>query len=387
MKTDYGTICVGGGAAGLYFASLVPDCLLLEKTDRVGSKLLLTGGGMCNFTHEGEPYEIVEHYYDRKLFASPSIYNHPPKDIIRRFEELGVPSFTREDGCVFPRSRKAEDVVNALKGACSEIRTNSAPVSIRKVDGRFVVRTKDAVYTCDNVVLATGGDTWPETGSTGDAASYVKIFGNRVTSLRPGLCQLRLKDRIKNVEGVSVNDLNFTLDGKHYCGSVLFTRIGITGPVVLNASRNVGKTSRIAIHFTDIRRSEIKTLPQSKVVSNAITERTGLPESIVKSLVLPIAYDKRIAQLTKEEIARIHEQLTNYRTSVSTWGEGKKGMVTCGGVDTVGLDSKTLQSKTTPGFYAIGECVDVDGECGGYNLTFAFASAYTAAQSILKDRS
>lgn len=383
QKREWKAICIGGGASGLYFSHLVPQSLLVEKNQRVGLKLLATGGGMCNFTHDLSPRDMVEHYYEKKAFVSSAIYTHSPDEIRREFEDLGVASFVREDGCVFPRSRRSQDIVNALAGECRNILTGCEVLSVEKTDGHFHLETTKGELETKVLVIATGGLSYPQTGSTGDGFRFASSLGLSIVPPHSALCEIRLMDSLVVCKGISLDDVVLSCNGKKTRGPVVVTDRGLSGPAAMDLSRYIGRNDDLTIRFCTMTTEEITALEGRKLACNAIAQATGLPDRLVRFILGPDISAKRIAQLRKEELVRIASRLSSYRTGASTDGMMKRSTVTRGGVDTKEIDPKSFQAKSCPGLFVIGEALDVDGECGGYNLSFALASAFCAATSVL----
>lgn len=379
----YRIICIGGGAGGLFFSSLVPGTLLIEKEARPGRKLLLSGGGMCNFTHADSADEIITKYYEKRNFVTPAFRAFPPLSIISYFSSLGMKSLTREDGKVFPASLRAETVVSTLESCCSEIITGCRVEKVtRDDDGMFRLETSDGTLTCEYLVIATGGLSYPATGSTGDGYSFAKAFGHQIIPPSPALCQIVLKDSLGDCEGISLSSVTLSLDREKSSGDIVITKKGISGPAAMNLSRFVTDGSIIRISFTAISAEKIKSLPGKQKAVNAVSSAAGLPSRLTEHLLRDIG-DKTVSQLNKKDISLIVSRLTSFTSSCSTAGQLGAATVTRGGVDTSQVDRKTFSSRLADKLYFTGEVLDVDGQCGGYNISFAFAGSFMAAQSII----
>lgn len=387
MKTDYTAVVIGGGASGLYFSHLMKDCLLIEKKPRCASKLLITGGGECNFTHDDDAGEMVRHYYEKKAFVSPAIYSHNSHAVRSHFEELGVPSFTREDGKVFPLSRDAHSVADALINNTRNIITDCRVTGVRKENGIFLTQSTKGEFTSKYLVIAAGGASCPVTGSDGDGYALASSFGHHIITPRPGLCRIRLMNNIPLCEGITLDSVSFRIAGKTFEGPLLFTDNGVSGPAVMNASRYVeNNRSEITICFHPMEENAVKRLDGRKKAVNALSAYTHLPDRFLKNL-LPFLADKNIAEMNRQDIRETVRRLSSFTSGCTTEGEMKRATVTHGGVDTKEIDRKTFRSHLCENLYLIGEVLDVDGECGGYNLSFAFASAFCAFSAISEKES
>ncbi len=377
----YRVIIIGGGAGGLFASHLLPSSLLIEKNSATGLKLLITGNGKCNITHSGEIEEIVTHYYEKKHFVTPSIYAFPPDKIRSHFSSLGVETYIRDDGKVFPISEKSSDVRDALLKGKQNVLYNTTVLSVTKENEVFIVKTDNGIFSSDFVILATGGMTYPQTGSTGDGYRLASTLEHTIITPEPSLSPLVFDIDTTILEGVSVKNVTLTIEKKSFSGDIVFTRNGISGPAAENISHYCQKGAELKICFVDnFESSNIKKENGKTNVINALSHLTSLPRSLLLFLFKSIN-NKTVAVLTKSDLHLIEESLLSFTLKVK--GRNKnQAMVTKGGVDTKEVDSKTMESRKVKNLYFAGEILDVDGECGGYNLTFAFASAYTTVKSI-----
>ena len=375
------TVIIGGGASGLFLSSLLPSALLLEKNNEVGKKLLLTGGGKCNITSDESEREIVNHYYDKKRFVSPAIYTFGPDKIRDYFSSLSLETYVREDGKVFPVTDNSHDVVEALtKG---DIQYNSNVISISKRDDTFLIVTNKEEIEADKLVMATGGASYPSTGSDGKAFSLLSSLGHKIIPLRPALTSLKVKGDIEGLEGLTIDGVTIKYKKIKKEGSLLFTRNGISGPEILNLSREIENEERLDISLSSFPPQELFHLKGNQKAIKALHEATALP---LRLLDTRLSWgEKKIGDLSKKDAEEYRDRIYSWSPIVTTKGMMSAGMVTRGGVDTKEVDSTTFMSKLVPNLYIIGEALDVDGECGGYNLTFAFASAYSAYKAIIEN--
>ncbi|MDY5931574.1 MAG: aminoacetone oxidase family FAD-binding enzyme [Candidatus Ornithospirochaeta sp.] len=373
MRNKADTLIIGGGASGLMAGAILGSrALVLESNDEAGRKLLLTGGGRCNFTHNSAPLELLRHYYEAKNFVRYPLYAFTPIDIISFFDSIGVPSYTDDDNRVYPVTDSSSDVVSALVRRCRIAKGKA--LSIEKSESIFRIRTEDSEYEAGNVILAAGGSSYPHTGSDGNGYRLAKALGHRIEPVRPALAPIIFQEPLKGAMGITI-DARLKKGRNEAEGSIVITGNGISGPAAENLSRHFCGKEEIVVSFLDITPEEIKAMNGRTMLRNALP----LPERLTSALVGEIA-EKRIADLRKEELRIISERLSGYRTPA--WAGSNGAMSSRGGVDRREIDSRTMESKLVKGLYFAGDIVDVDAECGGYSLTWAFASAKTAACSI-----
>lgn len=378
-RTD--VLIIGGGPAGLFLSTLYKKSIILEKEATPGKKLLLTGGGMCNFTHEGQPFEVIEHYFEKKAFVSSCLGKFPPDKIKDYFSQLGLESIKRKDGCVFPKSLKAETLLSCLLDNAGEIITNTVITSIKKEEELFIVETNNGIFISKALVIATGGMSYPGTGSTGDGYKIAKSFGHNLLQPSPALSEIKLSFNTQAIEGVSLQEVELKIGNKTSKGPLLFTKRGISGPAAMFISREIQAHTLLTIKFAELEERELIFVKGTKSVKNVVKELTSLPLTLISTIV-PFC-DKQCSTLTKEERKAVLNSITAFCTEATTTGLLKIATVTRGGVDTNQINKKNFESKLVSNLFFIGEVLDVDGECGGYNLTFCFASAYSVASALL----
>lgn len=382
-RRRYKTIIIGGGASGLLLSNLLPSSLVIERNSQCGLKLLITGSGKCNMTHDEESGEFIKHYYDKKRFVSSFIYPFPPEKIRQFFSSLELESYIRDDGKVFPVSERSEDVRNALLNGCRDIKYDTRVLSVRKEDENFIVETTNGTFFSNVLVIATGGKSYPETGSSGDGYLFAVSMGHRIIPPVPSLSPVRLSIDTSPIEGVSLPFIRIKAGGEKKAGPVVFTKNGISGPAAENISRFIQKEEEIEITFLEkITPEMIKTMNGRMNAVNALSRLTSLPHSLLLFLFPKIA-EKNIATLRKEEISNITKSLTRWCVKALP-SSFKRAAATRGGVDIAEIKAGTGESKLVENLYFAGEVMDVDGECGGYNLSFAFSSAHAVAEDIMK---
>lgn len=378
----YPVIVVGGGASGLFFSHLVKESLLLEKMDQCGIKLLVTGNGACNITHSEDIESFVTHYYDKRSFVSPSLYSLSPEGLRKEFSSLGVETYTRSDGKVFPISMKSSDIRDSLLSKIKNIKYNSEVVSIKKENDEYIVNTKEESYRAKIVVVATGGKSLERSESNGSGYALLSSLGHTIIKPRASLVEIKVKEDISELEGISLDDVTLKIGKSSFNGSVIFTHAGLSGPASLNISHYMDLSDSLVISLFPFTQDMLKKENGKLTIINGLRNITSLPHRLL-SFLFPFG-KKQIASATKEEIKTIVEKLNRWELKIKNIDDFNKAMVTRGGVDTKEINNKTMESKINKNLYVLGELLDVDGECGGYNLNFAFASSYVAAQDIKK---
>ncbi len=370
------TLIIGGGAAGLYASSLLTDAVILERNESCGRKLLLTGGGRCNYTHLSPVSELLEHYHGSLPFIRKVLYSHTPEDIIRHLKKFGVTP-VNEDGKIFPSSGNAADVLKAL--LCNQQRIIQGRAdSIIKKDDFFLIKTGTTSIEAKNVIIATGGMAYPHTGSDGSGYHLIKELGHCITPPRPALAPLNLEPSLKEAEGVSTY-ITIKKGKKAISGMAVITKHGISGPVAEDFSYLLNGKEKIAIKFDA---PELKALRETKG-SALLKNCLSIPPRLAKAILGDIA-EKKIANLSAKEEQEASEALSNGIYTAYPIAQG--AMSTAGGVKTAEINASTMESKLIPNLYFAGDIIDVDADCGGYSLTWAFATAYIATATIASRR-
>ena len=338
---------VGGGAAGMFAAAVAAErrvpCLVLERKARLGSKVLMTANGRCNFTKDISADQFLADVGPAAKFVSQAVRECPPRKIIAGFKSLGVPLRRMADGRIFPADGKAATIVHAfgdlLRDSEVPIATNCPVTGIQRVKNGFIVATRNFTLWAENVLLATGGASYPKLGSVGDGQNFAHALGHHIVPLRPGLIGLETSDRrITDRAGTRFEDSRATVfapDGATlfvYRGEVDCESFGLSGAAVYNCQRYVA--------------------------------HAGLREYEIE------------VWLGKERL-----RFANLRPRPL-----KEAIVTIGGVALDEVDPATMESRIAPGLYFAGEVLDIDGPTGGYNLTLAFATARRAVESVARKK-
>ncbi len=398
---NYDCILIGGGASGLMFASKLHNVnnLLLEASPRLGSKLLMSGGGHCNITHGGSIKDFVDCYGDSGKRLRSCLYKHSNLELIDMLEKGGIATVTNDEGRVFPASMRAKDVLEFFEKRAYrngwDIRLDSKVVSISPAPSKgYEIATSDgSTYQAKRLIIATGGITYPRTGSDGSLFKVLRDLGVSITKLHSVLAPLSIENYpYSELAGISLGDISIQTGtnkkNRHeYRGSMLFAHNDITGPAVLNISRYAAPGSEIIINYIPDFESPMETLQRELSsrradYSTIIAEIFELPKRFAQVIVLRASSAKEKATASRDGISikRIIQLLTSDRLIVES--RGGNGMVTSGGVELGEISTKTMELKKHPGIYVIGEALDVDGITGGYNLQFAYSSASAAADAI-----
>ena len=406
-------IVVGGGAAGMMAAATArergAEVTLLEKNKRLGKKMLTTGKGRCNITNAGSIDDIIKNIPGNGRFLYSSLNRFSNRDVIDFFHRLGVETKVERGARVFPQSNRAMDVVEALKnylekiGVRTKYETKVEEIHITEGKLAGVIAHGGKTFSGESVVIATGGASYPATGSTGDGYIIAQKAGHRITPLKPSLVPLEtLEPWVKELQGLSLKNVKVeaTAGEKvlgYEFGEMLFTHFGISGPVILSLSKPIADYFETSGHGTVQVHIDLKpalTIEQldlriqrdfqkysRKYLSNAFFDL--LPKSLIPVFVniLPVPKEKFVHQITREERNKIVKLLKNFTLTITKTRPIAEAIVTAGGVCLKEINPKTMESKIVPGLYFAGEVLDIDGFTGGYNLQAAFSTGYTAGFS------
>ncbi len=408
-------VVIGGGAAGMIAAwragSLGAKVILLEKNSRLGIKLLISGGGKCNITHAGEIEDLCRQFRSNESkFLKHSLFRFTNRDLLSRINHFGVETYERENGRIFPTSGKAGDVVHTLRRMMEresvEIRL-ATPVAeiLKNVEGVCGVRVPAGIIQTRHVILATGGASYPRTGTSGDAFPWLKDLGHAVVPLRPALAPILLQPTPPaEWQGVSIRDcvLNAKTARRTVAtsrGDVLLTHQGISGPATLELSRDaflaLEKYPPIDI-FVDTMPDEPEAVLQEHLITEISASGERKTETLVELFVprrlarfvlasAGVDASKKCHQLKKEERMAIVQMLKNWSIGRVKEIPLERGEVTAGGVDLHEVDPKSMKSRIVRGLYVCGEALDVAGPIGGYNLQAAFSTGYVAGETAAGD--
>ncbi|MDO4574668.1 MAG: aminoacetone oxidase family FAD-binding enzyme [Planctomycetia bacterium] len=386
----YDVLILGAGPAGLAAACFSQGkTLLLEKNASAGKKLLLAGSGHCNVTHGGDIRDFFPRYGLHAAFVKPCLMAFPNTALVRWLAEQGVPCVERNDGKIFPRSQNGRDVLNALLTACSgHVKILlSQPVQSVTHDTYFHVATAQETFSAKKLILTTGGQSYPATGSTGDGFRFAQSLGHTLVPPAPALTPIYVRDyTLARCAGISLENVPITLwrDGKKtatHRGDLLLTHTGLSGPGILDFSRNLqpGDTLRLELGQEEPLRACLNTRKEVKNVLSATFQRA---ENLIETLLVAsgVSPSLRGCDVTRGERKAILENVLQPAFVVAKLGGFHEAMVTRGGVRLEEVNRKTMESRLVPGLFFAGEILDIDGDTGGYNLQFAFSSGFLAGK-------
>mgnify|MGYP002335955367 CR=1 FL=1 len=408
-------IVIGGGSSGL-MASIAASShgaktLLIDKGDKLGRKLGISGGGRCNVTNMKELDELIKHIPGNGRFLYSAFANFSNKDIVAFFENLGIQLKEEYNGRMFPVTDKAKTVVEALineiRKQAVEIVTNSPVDSVLYKEGTTVgvILKNGQILKSKNVIIATGGKSVPYTGSTGDGYKWAEDAGHTITELFPTEVPLTSSEYFienRTLQGVSLRDVNLTVwnaKGKQvitHNGDMLFTHFGISGPISLRCSQFVVKllkqselkTVKLTIDFFPVKSQEeiyyetwnmAKEEPK-KAIKNVL--KGYIPERIIPILLQKAGLEEQVTfdNIPKQKWVEMSRIVKAFPIAVNGTLSIEEAFVTGGGVELKEVDPKTMQSKLMSGLFFCGEVLDIHGYTGGYNITAAFSTGYLAGK-------
>ena len=409
-------IIIGGGAAGMmagvFAARNHHEVHILEKNEKLGKKVFITGKGRCNVTNACDTEELFPAMMSNPKFLYSSFYSFTPQDVMDFFEEAGVPLKVERGNRVFPQSDHSSDIIRALerelKKAGAKIHLHTAVKEIVKesetdsVTG--VILTDGTFMEGDAVIVATGGFSYQSTGSTGDGYRFARELGLKVTDIAPSLVPLKTKeDYIPKLQGLSLKNTGLTIkNGKKVLyedfGEMMFTHFGVTGPMILSASAHIGTKLEKAPNGELSAYLDLKpALTREQLDARILREFEAGPNKQFKNVIgvlFPssltpvmlelggIPAEKKIHDISREERQHFIDLIKAFPFTITGMGEFKEAIITRGGVSVKEINPGTMESKKISGLYFAGEVLDLDAVTGGYNLQIAWSTAYLAAQAI-----
>ena len=393
MTSDYDAIIVGGGAAGLMCAIEAGNrgrrVLVVEHAEEVGKKILISGGGRCNFTNH---LAVPEMYLsDNPRFAISALRRYTSADFIALVERHGIAYHEKKLGQLFCDD-SAKQIVDMLCAECTEanveITTSCEVTGVEREVERFSVTTTLGQLSCDSLVIATGGLSIPKMGATGFAHDLARQFGVAMTETRPGLVPFTFRppilDMFNSLSGVSA-DASVTCSGVAWRENILFTHRGLSGPAILQASSFWHQGDEIKIDLLPDVEDALVLLRErrSRRLEIELAPFLGeyIPRRLAFALCEPDATSK-LSSLSNKRLEEIAQALKHWVLTPDDTEGYRTAEVTVGGVSTTSLSSQTMEARNVPGLYFVGEAVDVTGPLGGYNFQWAWASGYCAGQVV-----
>ena len=395
-------ICIGAGASGLFFALNAKndenEVILIDSNSKVGRKMYISGKGRCNITNNCDSRQFINNVVRNPKFLYSAINRFTPADTISFFNEHDCPLKTERGNRVFPVSDRSSDIIDCLFRECRrrkvDIRFDEKAEKIVKEENIYRVICKNNTYEADRLVIATGGKSYPSTGSTGDGYKFAREFGHKITELKSALCPIRIKEVIRhNMLDLTLRNVSLTCRSNRFdktlFGDLEFLPGSISGPIALSMSSLINRLDEVEMYL-DLK----PALDEEKLDKRLLREieknpnrdlryllGTLLPSSFIEFFVENSATDTTLIlnSLTKEKRLKLLNDLKHFKLTYEGLEDIEKGIVTSGGVDVGEIDPKTMESKISKGLYFIGEVLDVDAFTGGFNLQIALSTAYSCA--------
>lgn len=399
-------IVVGGGASGIMAAIIAAkkgdEVTLIEKNEKLGKKLFITGKGRCNLTTSKDIEEIIKNIPGNPKFMYSSLYTFSNMDLMNMVEEKGVRLKVERGDRVFPESDKASDIIKCFEKYLYEYKVNimlNSNVTEIIDEGDRVTGVKinnNRILNSDVIILATGGKSYPLTGSTGDGYKFAEKLGHRIVDIKPSLIPLVTKEGwVKDLMGLSLKNVELIFKNKNKTiykefGEMLFTHFGISGPIVLSASRKIGDylpgeikayiDLKPALNNEELDKRILKDFEKfkNKQYKNALDEL--LPQKLIPIFINLTGIDpeKQVNSISKDERYNIIKTLKAFELTIIGARPIDEAIITRGGVCVKDIDPGTMESKIVKGLYIVGELLDVDAYTGGFNLQIAFSTGYSA---------
>ncbi|MFA6918521.1 MAG: NAD(P)/FAD-dependent oxidoreductase [Patescibacteria group bacterium] len=409
---NYDIAVIGGGPAGMMASGRAGELgarvILLEKNKSLGIKLLMTGHGRCNITNKTDDIrKLVEKYGVNGKFLFSSFNKFGVEEIMEFFENRGMETKIEPGNRVLPVSDKAQDVLGVLIGYLKdsgvEVKVNSEIKEIikksKKIEKLILANGEEII--ADKYIICTGGKSYPLTGSSGDGYKWLKKLGHEIVEPLPALTPIALKDKfVKELEGVSLKDVSIFIYKNNkkiesQIGEAIFTSDGMSGPLILNMSRIVGKnlSENLKLRVDFYPQLDFDKLDR-KIQADFQNDNNKLFRNFLEKLLQPklamvilklfgINPEKQVNLVTKEERKKLVHLLKEFDLEISGLGGFEKAMVTSGGVKLIEIDPKTMKSKLIDNLYLAGEILDLDGPTGGFNLQICWSTGYVAGESAV----
>ena len=400
-------IVIGAGPAGIMAAitaSKNHEVILLDGNDRVGKKLFITGKGRCNVTNAKDISEFFDYIYGNPHFLYSSLYSFTNEDTINFFENQGIKLKTERGGRIFPSSDKSSDIIKGLSNGLKEnrvqVKLNSKVTNIisenNKISG-VIINDSEKIMG-DHFIMATGGASYPLTGSRGEGQKFAEKLGHSIIDLKPSLVPIELNENwLKELMGLSLKNISLSILKNNKTlykeqGEMLFTSYGMSGPLVLKGSRFVKNDSKyvalldlkpaLETHELDKRIQKDFLKYQNKSFKNSLNDL--LPQKIIPLIIRlsGIPEEKKVNVITKDERKNLVNLIKNIKMEIKGLRPIAEAIVTAGGVNTLEIDPSTMKSKIVENVAFAGEVMDVDAFTGGYNVQIALATGFLAGSNI-----
>ena len=409
---------IGGGAAGMIAAITAAkdnnEVVVIEKTSSLGNKLKITGKGRCNLTFDGDEEDFKKNIVTNYKFMYSSFSNFSNKDVVNYFESLGVKTKVDRGGRIFPVSDKAIDIVKALE---NEIKKHNITVMYNSnvteimTKNKIVIGVKlenGKIINVDKCVVATGGNSYKSTGSTGDGYRLLEKLGHTVTDIKPALVPLKSEDKIcKELQGLSLRNISINLIDTETnkliysdFGEMMFSHFGVTGPVILSASSRLNQVKDLKNKFRNKKiklQIDLKPALSSEVLDKRILrdfekytnkEFKNALNDLLPQKLIPVVIDisdidenTKVHQITKKQREKLVSIIKYLEVIITDFMPIDMAIVTSGGINVKEVNPKTMESKIINGLYIAGELLDVDAYTGGYNLQIAFSTGFAAGKN------
>ncbi len=398
-------IIIGGGASGA-FASIISarmgrKVILFEKNERIGRKLRITGKGRCNLTNNCTNDELMNNIPVNPRFLYSAFSAFSPQDTMDFFESLGVPLKTERGRRVFPISDNANDIADALEKEMKKCGVKIIHETVKHIltDDNVctgVITSSGKEYNAQSILIATGGKSYPLTGSTGDGYRMAEELGHTVTNIYPSLVPLVIREKYcSEMMGLSLRNVNLKLFDREKCifseqGEMLFTHFGMSGPLVLSASSHIRDMQsgryRISIDLKPaLSEQQLDKRIQRDFAENQNRDFINAIRNLLPAKMIPVAVrlsgipaDKKANSITKEERHKFAELIKNFTFNIENFRPVEEAIITSGGIPVREINPKTMESRLVSGLFFAGEVIDVDAYTGGFNLQIAFSTAYSA---------
>ena len=408
-KTENDVVIIGGGAAGMFASIIAAErglrVLLLERNDRVGKKLAITGKGRCNVTNACPAEEVIKNIPRNPRFLFSSISAFPPERTMAFFEENGCPLKIERGNRVFPVSDRSADVISVLEQKMRVLgvrRRQERVTELLTQEGHIAaIKTENTLISCAQVILCTGGASYPLTGSTGDGYRMAQALGHSIVQPVGSLVPLTAEEDCAKMQGLSLRNTALKLlDGTRKTvyqdfGELLFTHFGISGPMALSASAHLKDGTQYTVLLDlkpalDEAKLDARFLRDFEKYANRSMENALadlFPHSMIPVLLARAGIDpgQRANTLTKPQRRALLEQTKRFSIRILSKRPVEEAIITRGGVSVREIDPKTMQSKLVSGLYFAGEIIDCDAYTGGFNLQIAWSTAHAAANAVMQN--